>query len=83
VAYAHTAVLTISATLPILVGSTVQIIFGILVAVMYMKLYGYFAPMLEPVDDFLQELAQYQVFFTLFIALLLRTGEKSEERMSV
>jgi hypothetical protein len=41
---------------------------------MYMKLYGYFAPMLEPQDDFLQELAQYQVFFTLFIALLIRTG---------
>jgi hypothetical protein len=57
----------------IVVGSTAQIIFGILVAVMYMKLYGYFAPMLEPQDDFLQELAQYQVFFTLFIALLLRT----------
>jgi len=31
-----------------------------------MKLYGYYAPYEEDADDVLQEIAQYQVFFTLF-----------------
>jgi len=53
-------------------GSTAQIVFGIFVAIAYMKLYAYFSPFLEGKDNMLQEMAQYQVFFTLFIALLLR-----------
>ena len=53
-------------------GSTAQIVFGIFVAIAYMKLYAYFSPFLEEKDNVLQEMAQYQVFFTLFIALLLR-----------
>jgi hypothetical protein len=53
-------------------GSTAQIVFGIFIAIAYMKLYAYFSPFLEGKDNMLQEMAQYQVFLTLFIALLLR-----------
>jgi hypothetical protein len=58
-----------------MLGSAAQVVFGILIAVAFMKLYGYFNPLVEDDDDFLQELAQYQVFFTLFIGLLLRDSK--------
>lgn len=35
-------------------------------AVIFMKLYGYYKPYDDISDDVLQEMAQYQVFFTLF-----------------
>jgi hypothetical protein len=50
------------------------VVFGILIAVAYIKIYGYFRPFIEDSDDLLQELAQYQIFFTLFIALILQSG---------
>jgi hypothetical protein len=56
------------------VGSPGQIVFGIFIAVLFVKLYGYFAPYKSDENDFLQEVAQYQVFITLFIALLLQSG---------
>jgi len=40
-----------------------------------MKLYAFFQPYIDDRHDELQEIAQYQVFFTLFIALLIRTSE--------
>jgi len=54
------------------IGSTGQIVFGILVALIYVKLYGYFQPYAQHELDIVQEIAQYQVFFTFFIALLIR-----------
>ena len=53
-------------------GSNDQVIFSIVIAVSYMKLYAYFQPFADKKDDMLQEIAQYQIFFTLFIALILR-----------
>ena len=53
-------------------GSTGQLVFGILVAIIYVKLYGYFQPYVQNELDIVQEVAQYQVFFTFFIALLIR-----------
>ena len=53
-------------------GSNDQVIFSIVIAVAYMKLYAYFQPFADKKDDMLQEIAQYQIFFTLFIALILR-----------
>jgi hypothetical protein len=35
--------------------------------------------LLQDEDDVLQEMAQYQVFFTLFIALLIRNGRYSRQ----
>ena len=39
-----------------------------------MKLYGEFKPYENDSDDILQELSQYQVFFTLFAGLVIRTS---------
>ena len=50
---------------------------GISIAVVYIKLYGYFCPYIKVDDDLLQELAQFQVFITLFISLLIRVGRYS------
>jgi hypothetical protein len=50
-------------------------VFGVFVAVIYIKLYGYFHPYAHDEDDFLQEMAQYQIFITLFIALLSQAGK--------
>jgi hypothetical protein len=47
---------------------------GIFIAVVYIKLYGFFCPFKEDDDDILQEMAQFQVFITLFISLLIRDG---------
>jgi hypothetical protein len=59
-------------------GSPAQLVFGIFVSVVYIKLYGYFQPYAENEDDFLQEFAQYFLFTTLFIILLVNTGKLSE-----
>jgi hypothetical protein len=55
-------------------GSSGQIVCGIFIAVMYIKLYGYYGPFKKDDDDVLQEMAQFQVFITLFISLLIRVG---------
>ena len=55
-------------------GSSAQIVCGIFIAVVYIKLYGFFCPFKEDDDDVLQEMAQFQVFITLFISLLIRDG---------
>jgi hypothetical protein len=52
-----------------------QVVFGIFVAVVYMKVYGYFRPYAHDEDDFLQEMAQYLIFITLFIILLIETSK--------
>ena len=43
-------------------------------SVIFMKLYGEFKPYEKDSDDILQELSQYQVFFTLFAGLVIRTS---------
>jgi len=53
-------------------GNPDQIIFGIFMSVCFMKLYAYFQPFADKKDDMLQELAQYQIFFTQFASLILR-----------
>lgn len=55
-------------------GSSGQIVWGIFIALVSIKLYGYFAPYKKVDDDVLQEMAQFQVYITLFISLLLRVG---------
>ena len=43
-------------------GSAAQIVFGIIIAIVYVKLYGYFQPYELDEHDIMQEVAQYQVF---------------------
>jgi hypothetical protein len=56
-------------------GEIMQIVFGAFVAIIFMKLYGLYAPFLKDDDDALQELSQYQIFLTLFISLLIRVAK--------
>ena len=53
-------------------GDGGQIVFAVFVSVVSLKVYGTFNPMISPEDSALLELAQYQVFFTLFISLMVR-----------
>ena len=46
--------------------ANLQVVGAIFMSVIFMKLYGYYAPYEQDADDVLQEIAQYQVFFTLF-----------------
>jgi hypothetical protein len=63
------------------VGSPAQIVFGIFVAMVFMKLYAYFEPYVNDDDDFLQEMAQYQIFITFFIALLVQSGKHDKQHL--
>lgn len=58
----------------VLVGenSTMQIVVAILLAQLFIKLYGYHKPYDSDKLDFLSEVATYQVLLVMFILLLLR-----------
>jgi len=45
-----------------------------MMSVVFMKLYNYYKPYDDNTDDILQEYAQYQIFFTLFSGLVIRTN---------
>jgi hypothetical protein len=62
------------------VGSSAQLVFGIFVTSVYIKLYGYFQPYAENEVDLLQELNQYFIFLTLFIILLSKTSKAASSR---
>jgi hypothetical protein len=67
--------LTLTAVLSVVdTGSNQQILFGLLVQLMYMKLYSSFNPYIEVQDAMLQEMCQYQVFLLLLAALLIRNN---------
>ena len=53
-------------------GSNEQVVFMIVIALIYIKLYAFCQPFINYEDDVLQEMSQYQIFFTLFIALLIK-----------
>ena len=55
-------------------GTVSQIIFGIFLSLVFASLYAHFQPFMDKKLDWLQEVAQYQVFITLFISLLIRTS---------
>jgi hypothetical protein len=58
----------------VVAGSSTQIIFGIIIAMIFIKLYSDFAPYVSDEDDSIQELSQYQIFVTLLATLLIKTG---------
>ena len=53
-------------------GTVQQILFGLMVQMVFIKLYAYNEPYNDPHDASLQEVCQYQVFFLLLAALLIR-----------
>jgi hypothetical protein len=63
-------------------NSTMQIAVGILLSLIFVKLYAYFQPFEKDKMNFLSEVAQYQVCFVFFIFLLLRDdGFRSNNEM--
>lgn len=61
-----TAVLSIIAT-----GTTSQSVFSVVLAIGFVKLYGFYAPYVEDDDDIMAETGQYQILFTYFGALIM------------
>jgi hypothetical protein len=53
-------------------GSSGQSIVAVLIALFYIKVYGYFNPYREGSDDILSETGQFQIFFTFFCALIIQ-----------
>ena len=51
-------------------GSAAQSVLAIILSVVYIKLYGYFAPYERDADDVSAEVGQYQIFFTFLGALI-------------
>ena len=45
------------------------------ISLLFMKLYAFYQPYDKDEDDQLQEVAQYQIFATLFFALIIKTGQ--------
>ena len=53
-------------------GTSLQIALGLLLSLLFIKLYAHFAPFDDSMLNTDAEFAQYQVFFVLFIALLMK-----------
>ncbi|KAJ1440874.1 hypothetical protein B484DRAFT_427284 [Ochromonadaceae sp. CCMP2298] len=63
--------LTLTALLSVLgTGSAAQAVLACLLGLLYIKLYGYFAPYVEREDDIVAEVGQFQIFLTFFGALI-------------
>ena len=53
-------------------GTSLQIVVTMLLALFFIKMYSHFTPFNDEILDTDAEFAQYQVFFVLFIALLMK-----------
>jgi hypothetical protein len=55
-------------------GTSGQVVFGILLAVLYTKIYGYYQPYELQETSVVAELAQYQIFFSFFGSLVIQNA---------
>jgi hypothetical protein len=55
-------------------GSSSQNVLSVMLAFFYVKLYGYFKPYKNDVDDYIAEVGQVAVFVTFFIALIVQNS---------
>jgi hypothetical protein len=55
-------------------GSSAQSIFAVLLGLLYIKLYGFYAPYDADGDDILAETGQFQIFFTFLGALIYQNS---------
>lgn len=60
-------------------GTSQQIVFSLLLALMYVKLYAAFAPYDSSREDILAETGQYQILFTFLGALIMQNNLLGEE----
>lgn len=54
-------------------GSNLQVVIGILFALLFIRIYTAYRPFLDNNISVLKDLIQWQLFFVFFIALLLKT----------
>jgi hypothetical protein len=55
-------------------GTSVQSIFAVLLGLLYIKLYGYYAPYEKDADDIVAEVGQFQIFFSFLGALIYQNS---------
>ena len=60
-------------------GSASQVVVAMILAMISIKVYGYFQPFIEDSDDILAEITQYSIFLTLLSALMLKVDMTNEE----
>jgi hypothetical protein len=60
-------------------GTSAQVLLAILLALMYIKLYGYYAPYLKVSDDIMAETGQFQIFLSFLGALVYQRHLLGEE----
>jgi len=53
-------------------GTIMQVVASVLICLLSIKMYTYFQPFESRSDNLMQEVAQYQLFFVLFTALLIQ-----------
>lgn len=64
-----TAVLSVIAS-----GSSTQVVCGLMLSLMYMKIYAYYQPYSLEESSILAELAQYQIYFSFFGSLIIQNN---------
>jgi hypothetical protein len=64
--------LFLTAVLSVIPENSSQSVIAVLLSIIYIKLYGYYAPYLERSDDILAEMGQYQIFCTFFAVLSIK-----------
>ena len=52
-------------------GTPMQVTFAVILASMYIKAYSSFQPFVQPFDNTVAELGQYQIFFTFFCIMIM------------
>lgn len=65
----------------ILQGTSYQILLGMLVTVLYTKIYSYYSPFIDASIASLKEVGQWQIFVALMLALLIQTEALRENKI--
>jgi len=63
-------------------GTAYQMVIGILISQLTIKMYSFYKPFVEDDDDFLAEITQWQTFFVLFGALLIFVDVSGDDQSS-
>jgi len=63
-------------------GTAYQMVIGILICQLSIKMYSLYKPFVEDDDDFLAEITQWQTFFVLFGALLIFVDVSGDDQSS-
>jgi hypothetical protein len=67
----------------ILQGTSYQILIGMLVTVLYEKIYSHYSPFIDASIASLKEIVQWQIFIALMLAFLIQTDALGESRLLI